>query len=95
MSNIMGGCRGLVVFTLAWRPRGQRFESLSFHFFSQEGMLSAVSLASMKTDKTGCRAGGFNKGETARMQTARKEFERGNEAQDEGRWFGRSNSKSD
>ena len=40
-------------------------------------MLSAVSLAYMKTDKTGCRAGGFNEGETARMKTARKEFERG------------------
>ena len=49
-------------------------------------MLSDVSLASRKTDKTGqdTRTGGFNEGETARRETERKEFENGMKQYDEG-----------
>ena len=49
-------------------------------------MLSDVSLASRKTDKTGqdTRTGGFNKGETARREMERKEFESGTMQYDEG-----------
>ena len=49
-------------------------------------MLSDVSLASRKRDKTGqdTRTGGFNEGETARRETERKEFESGTKQYDEG-----------
>ena len=48
-------------------------------------MLSDVSLASRKTDKTGqdTRTGGFNEGETARRELERKEFESGTKQYDE------------
>ena len=40
----IGGRRGLVVFTLSWRPRGWRFESPSFLFFRRrDAFVSLVS----------------------------------------------------
>ena len=49
-------------------------------------MLSDVSLASRKTDKTGqdTRTGGFNEGETARRETGQNEFESGTKKYDKG-----------
>ena len=67
--------------------KGPRFKSPSFLFFLQEGMLSDVSLASRKTDKTGqeTRTGGLNEGEMARKgKTEQKEFECGTKQYNKG-----------
>ena len=81
-----GEWRGLAVSIEDCHSKGQRFKSRSVLFFSQEVMLSNVSLASRKTDKTGqdTRTGGFNEREAARRETERKEFESGTKQYDEG-----------
>ena len=80
-----GEWRGLAVSIEDCHSKGWRFKSPSVLFFSQEGMLSDVSLASGKTDKTGqdTHTGGFNKGETARREMEQKELESGTKQYDE------------
>ena len=76
---LKGEWRGLAVSIEDCHFKGRRFKFPSVLFFSQEGMLSDVSLASRRTEKTGqdSRNEGFNEGETARRETERKEFKSG------------------